>query len=296
MLNLKETIEQVAQNKKAVGHFNISNFEMLQAILLAGQELSEGKEEKIPLIIGLSESERKFIGSRQIIAFIKSWREENNYPVFVNADHCRSLESVKSAGADGFDSIVIDNSEFSLEENIKKTKEAVLYIKENYPEIILEGELGVIGSHSALLDKIPEKVDVGEEQLTTVSQAVKFIQETGVGCLAPAVGNIHGMLKNSFNPDLDIERIEEVASVVEVPLVLHGGSGIRKEETKKAILAGMSIVHISSELRKAYSEGIQNLTKDFFVSNPDEIAPYKIMMPVIDKMKEVVKKKLELFN
>jgi len=94
----------------------------------------------------------------------------------------------------------------------------------------------------------------------------------------------------------DIERIEEVASVVEVPLVLHGGSGIRKEETKKAILAGMSIVHISSELRKAYSEGIQNLTKDFFVSNPDEIAPYKIMMPVIDKMKEVVKKKLELFQ
>ena len=296
MFKLKQVIEQVAQNKKAVGHFNISNFEMLQAILLAGQELSQGQEEKIPLIIGLSESERKFIGSRQMVAFIKSWREENNYPVFVNADHCRSVESVKSAGADGFDSIVVDNSGFSLEENIEKTKEEVLFIKENYPEIILEGELGVIGSHSALLDKIPEKADVGEEQLTTVSQAVRFVQETGVDCLAPAVGNIHGMLKNSFNPDLDIERVKEIASVVETPLVLHGGSGIREEDIKKAILVGMSVVHISSELRRAYSEGIQNLAKDFFVDNPDEIAPYKIMKPVVEKMKEVVKKKLELFN
>jgi len=296
MFNLKKGIEGVVLSKRAIGHFNISNFEMLKAVLLAGQELSKGKGEKIPLIIGLSESERKFIGSKEVVAFIKSWREENNYPLFVNADHCRSFESVKEAGEAGFDSIVIDNSEFSLEENIEKTKSAVFYIKENYPSIVLEGELGVIGKHSALLDEVPENAEIADGQMTTVDDAVRFVQKTGVDCLAPAVGNFHGMLKSADNPNLDIERIKEIIEGVKAPLVLHGGSGITDEDLKASVLAGMSIIHISSELRQAYSLGVQDLAKDFFVDNPDEIAPYKIMSPVIDKMKAVVARKLELLN
>jgi len=296
MFNLKEEIERASQNEKAIGHFNIANFEMLQAVLSAGQELSQERGEQLPLIIGLSESERKFLGSRQMVAFIKSWREENNYPVFVNADHCHSFESVQEAGEARFDSIVIDNSELSLEDNIEKTKKAVIYTRGNFPEILLEGEVGVLGKHSALLEKVPEGVKIGEEQLTTVAQAVRFVEETGVDCFAPAVGNIHGMLKDSFNPDLDIERIREIAEGVGVPLVLHGGSGIRDEEVKKAISAGMAVVHISTELRKVYSWGVKDLAKDFFVAHPNEIAPYKIMEPVIQKMQELVKQKLELFS
>ncbi len=295
-MNLKEEVAKASQNKQAIGHFNVANFEMLKAVLLAGQELSQEKGEHIPLIIGLSESERKFIGSRQAVVFIKSWREENNYPVFVNADHCHSFESVKEAGEDGFDSIVIDFSRLTVEENIKATKESVSYIRENFPGILLEGELGVIGEHSALLDEVPEKAVINKEQLTTVDEATMFTQETGVDYIAPAVGNIHGMLKNSYNPNLDIERIKEIKEKIKVPLVLHGGSGIRDEEMKEAVSAGMSVVHISTELRKAYSFGIKDLAGDFFVTNPDEVTPYKVMEPVIKKVQQVAKNKLELFG
>jgi len=295
MLNLKQIIEQAAQNKQAVGHFNVANLEMLKATFLAGQELSKEVGRPVPLIIGLSESERRFVGSRQMVGFIKSLREEHDYPIFVNADHCHTLESVKSAAEEGFDSIVIDNSAFSLEENIKSTAEAVKFVKENYPDTLVEGEIGVIGQHSMLLDEVPEKVVIGQEQLTTVEDALKFVQETGVDCFAPAVGNIHGMLKNSFNPNLDIERIKEIADKVKVILVLHGGSGIKEEDVKKAISSGMSVVHISTELRRAYSLGVQNLNEDFFASHPDEVTPYKIMASVVVKVQEVVRRNLELF-
>ncbi len=296
MFNLKTEIEKVSQNKKAIGHFNIANFEMLKAIFLAGQTFSQTKGEQISLIIGLSEGERKFIGARQVVPFIKSWGEENNYPVFVNADHCHSLESVKEACEAGFDSIVIDNSRFALEENIEKTKEIVAFVKVNYPSILLEGELRAIGEHSALLNNIPQEARIGEDQLTTAGEVFKFVEETGVDLVAPAVGNIHGMLKDSFNPDLDIERIKEIKEAVITPLVLHGGSGLKNREIEEAILAGIVIVHISTELRKVYSSEVQNLARDFFVSNPDEVAPHKIMEPVIVKLQQLVEKKLELFN
>ena len=104
------------------------------------------------------------------------------------------------------------------------------------------------------------------------------------------------MLKNSFNPNLNIGRIKEIAGAVEIPLVLHGGSGIKEEEVKEAISAGMSIVHISSELRRAYSLGIQDLTKDFFVNNPDEIAPYKLLKGAVQNIQKVVTERLKLFN
>lgn len=296
MFNLKTEIEKASQNKKAIGHFNISNFEMLKAIFLAGQAVSQTKGESVPLIIGLSEGERRFVGTRQIADFIKSWREENNYPVFINADHCHSLESVKEACEAGFDSVVVDNSNFSLEENIEKTKQVVDFVRINHPGVLLEGELGAIGEHSALLGSVPAEVKIGENQLTTAGEVFKFVEETKVDLVAPAVGNIHGMLKDAFNPDLDIERIKEIKEVITIPLVLHGGSGIRNKETEEAVLAGMAVVHISTELRRTYSLEIQNLAKYFFVTNPDEVVPYKIMKSVIDSLQQLIEKKLELFN
>jgi len=296
MFDLKTEIEKVSQNKTALGHFNIVNFEMLKAIFLAGQVFSQRKGEKVPFIIGLSEGERQFIGVRQIGSFIKSWREENNYPVFINADHCHSLESVKEACEAGFDAVVIDNSKFSLEENIEKTKEVVKFVRINYPKVLLEGELGEIGEHSALLNRIPVEAKIGENQLTTAGEVFKFVGETQVDLVAPAVGNIHGMLKDIFNPDLDIERIKEIKEAVNTPLVLHGGSGVKSREIEDAILAGVAIVHFSTELRKVYSLEIQNLAKDFFVTNPDEVVPYKIMKPVVDSLQRLIEKKLELLK
>ena len=296
MFSLKQEVDKAIQNKTAIGHFNVSNFEMLKAVFLATQEMSKIKSRPIPVIIGLSESERKFIGSKQAVAFIKSWREENNYPVFINADHCRSPESAREATEAGFDTLVIDNSELPFEANVNVTKETVSLVKNVRPEILTEGELGFVGASSELLNEIPSEAEVADDQLTVPADAAKFVQETGVDFLAPAVGNLHGVLKNNFNPRLNIARIKEIVAETKIPLVLHGGSGVSKEDIKNAVFAGISIVHISTELRMAFSSALKNLNRDFFLNNPDEIAPSKIMISPIAEMRKIVSQKLKLFS
>ncbi|MCK4386528.1 MAG: class II fructose-bisphosphate aldolase [Candidatus Pacebacteria bacterium] len=296
MQTLKQTIQQAQENKTALGHFNIANLEMLKGVFLAVQEKSKSTGASIPVIIGLSESERKYIGAKQAVAFIKNLRTETDYPIFINADHCHSHASALEAAEAGFDALVIDNSKFSLAENIAATKKTVSQIKENYPDILTEGEIGFIGGSSKLLDEIPANAKITDEQMTTPEEAAKFVRETGVDLLAPAVGNLHGVLKSSPNPCLNISRIKELAAVVATPLVLHGGSGISDDDIKEAVAAGMAVVHISTDLRVAYRSALQELSGNFFQNNPDEFAPYKIMEPVITAVQKAVAKKLNLFS
>jgi len=293
MSELKKIIEDAEKKKVALGHFNISNLEQLKAIFEAGRELS------LPLIIGTSEGEGNFIGFKQAVALIKSLKEEFNYPIFLNADHIHSLEKAKEAAEAGYDAITFDVSESSFEENLKKTKEAVKFIRAINPEILVEGEIGFIGTSSKILKEIPKGATVKPEDLTKPEEAKKFIKETGVDLLAPAVGNIHGMFANISNPNLDIKRIKEIREALRqssgqagVPLVLHGGSGITNEDFLAAIDAGISIIHINTEIRWAWRRSLEKSLKD----NPEEIAPYKIMPAVIEEMKKVVVEKLKIFN
>ena len=132
------------------------------------------------------------------------------------------------------------------------TKKCVEYAKSVNSGIVVEGELGYIGTSSKMLDEIPEGVE-----MTSVEDAKRFVKETGVDLFSPAVGNIHGMLKGVKNPDLDIQRIKDVREACGVPLVLHGGSGITDEDFVSAIESGISIVHINTEIRKAYRESLE---------------------------------------
>jgi len=143
------------------------------------------------------------------------------------------------------------------------------------------------------LTEVPEGVATDEKFLTQPDQARKFVEETGLDLLAPAIGNMHGMMKGGKNPGhLNAERVKEVREAGGIPLVLHGGSGSSEEDFVKVIKAGISIVHISTELRAAYRSALEETLKN----SPDELAPYRLLQPVVDAMKEVVKKKLELFN
>lgn len=296
MQSLKQAIQTAVQNKTALGHFNIANLEMFKAVFLAVQEKSKSTGAPLPVFIGLSEGERKYIGAKQAVTFIKNLRAESDYPIFINADHCHSHASALEAAEAGFDSLVIDNSKFSLAENIAATKKTVSQIKENYPDILTEGEIGFIGGSSKLLDEMPADAETANEQITTSEEAVKFVRETGVDLLAPAVGNLHGVLKTLPNPQLNISRIKELAAAVATPLVLHGGSGISDGDIKEAVAAGMAIVHISTDLRLAYRSALQELSGGFFQNNPNEFAPYKIMEPVITAVQKAVAKKLNLFD
>jgi len=285
MHTLREILTETQTKGGALGHFNISNIEGLWGAFRAAQGLT------LPVIIGVSEGERDFIGIKQVVALVRSIREEYQYPIFLNADHTYSVERVKEAIDAGFDSVIFDGAELSMEENILKTKECVAYARASGREVLVEGELGYIGKSSKLLDEIPEGAAQGEA-LTSPEDAQHFAQETGVDLLAPAVGNIHGMLKHSKDPHLNIARVKEIHDVVNIPLVLHGGSGTPDEDFVAAIKVGVGIVHISTELRLAYRDAVRKALQD----NPDEVAPYKILKGAVRAIEATATARLKLFN
>lgn len=286
MQNLKDLIKQAEKNKVAIGHFNVSDSMALKAIFESAQEL------KVPVIIGTSEGEADFLERNLASAMVQRLRADNKFPIFLNSDHAHSLDGVKKAVAAGYDAIIFDGSKLSLEENIKQTKRAVEYIKSKSKDILVEGELGYIGGSSKILKEIPKDVSINPKDLTSPEDAARFVKETGVDLLAPAVGNIHGMIGVGRNPRLDIARIKAIREAVSAPLVLHGGSGISDKDFTAAINAGISIIHINTEIRLAW----KNALEKSLLQNKDEIAPYKILKPSFEAVKSVVKSRLQLFN
>lgn len=290
---LREYIKEAQVNKIAIGHFNISNIEALHGIYNAAKKLSVEVGYMIPVIIGVSEGEEEFIGRSEVAILVKMIKERDNYPIFLNADHHYTFESVKLALYAGYDAAIIDAVKLPLEENITLTKKCVEYSLElgnkEGRDILIEAELGFIGQSSKLLEEIPE--GVSEATMTKSEDAKYFVDQTGISLLAPSVGNIHGMVKGG-NPRLDIERIKEIKEACGSPLVLHGGSGIADEDFTNAIKAGVSIIHINTEIRVAYKEALEKYLKD----NPNEIAPYKILKPAVLAIEKVVEQRLKLFN
>ena len=286
MNSLRDYIADAERKGVAIGHFNISNLEGLHGVCAAARELN------LPVIIGVSEGERDFVGIHEAAALIRTMREKYNQPVFLNADHTYTVKGVKDAIDAGFDAVIFDGVKLSLDENIAATQECVHYAKNTGRDILVEAELGNIGQSSKILDEIPKGVATNKEFLTKSEDAKYFVDKTGIDLLAPAVGNLHGILKGGKNPKLDIERISEVRKISGVPLVLHGGSGISDEDFQKAIKAGISIIHINTEIRVAFKDALKQSLKD----NKKEIAPYKFMKPTEEAIKEVVKDRLKLFN
>jgi fructose-bisphosphate aldolase, class II len=139
---MRDRLQRAQQNHQAIGHFNISDLVALKAVFAAAQELT------VPVIVGLSEGEREFVGTRQIAAFVRSLREEYDFPIFLNADHTHSLAKGLDAAKAGFDSIVFDLSALPFEQNIRQTKQAVEDLKTINPSVLVEGEIGDIGTGS----------------------------------------------------------------------------------------------------------------------------------------------------
>lgn len=312
MAILKDIIQEAQKEKKAIGHFNVSDLTCLKAIFEAAYPLN------LPVIIGVSEGERSFVGVNQIAALVRGLREESasggNHPIFLNADHTKSLAGIKQAVEAGFDAVMFDASRLPLEENIAQTKQVVEYIKSTNSKILIEAELGSIKGTSTILST-SDVNNIREEDLTKPEEAKKFVKETKIDLLAPAVGNIHGIISRTRtdltqsylpaiglrrrrwqagaeNPPLDIKRIAEIKKAVDIPLVLHGGSGISDGDLLAAIEAGISVVHINTELRLAWRLGIEKSLKE----KPEEIAPYKLLSAAVEEIKKVVEKKLKLFN
>lgn len=281
---LKDCLNDAKTRGIAIGHFNISNVESLWAIFNAARALKQ------PVIIGVSEGERDFIGVRQAASLVQSLRHEYDYPIFMNADHSHSFDSVKKAIDAGFDSVMIDGSQLPFSKNIDLTKQCVAYAREIKQKegrtVLVEAELGFIGTSSTILDEIPEGAGM---DMTAPDVAKQFIDETDVDLFAPSVGNIHGMV-TSGNPHIDTQRVKEIAAMTRGFLVLHGGSGISDDDIRAGIRAGISIVHVNTEIRAAFREGLEQGLKE-----DATVAPYKYMDKARKSVYDVVYKKIQLF-
>ena len=281
MRTLREVITDARDRGVAVGHFNVSDSNQLNAIAAAARDLN------LPVMIGVSEGERAWFGMRAVAAMVRALRDAGQ-EIYLNADHTKSLDAIREAIDAGFDEVLFDGSKLPLEENIAQSREAVAHARASGRDVLVEGELGYIGSGSTLLDKVPDGAGLDK---TTPELAAQFVRESGVDLLAPSVGNIHGMLKDaSVFKHLDIERIAGIAAASGVPLVLHGGSGTGAEDFRAGIQAGCAVVHINTEIRVAYRRGLEA-----GLAATDDVTPAKYFAQGAEAVKKLVLEKLALF-
>lgn len=283
MSTLQEFMKRATKEHWATGHFNASELDQMRAIVEACKEIGA------PVIVGTSEGEEKHFGLAEAVALRDVFRKEYNIPIFLNADHHKSVESAKAAIDAGYDSVHIDLSAKSFEENVAGTKVVVEYAHTKNPDLSVEGELGYLRGDSKIQN---EKIELKSGDYTDSVGAKEFVEKTGADRLAIAVGNIHGISLDE--PALDIERIKAIrkAAPEEVALVLHAGSGIPDDQIRAAIQAGIGNIHINTELRVAFVNALKQSLKD----EVDEIAMYKLDQGAIVVMKKLVKEKLKLFG
>jgi fructose-bisphosphate aldolase, class II len=282
-----DLITEYKNKGHAIAHFNISNLDQARAIVEVAEELNQ------PVIIGASEGERGYMGVVMVRKIVDQLNEEYSVPVYLNADHTYSLDKVREVVEAGYDSVIVDGAKLPYEENVALVKSCVDFVR-GYEEktgkrVLVEAELGYIGQSSSLNTALPE--GVSDENLTTVEQAKDFIIRTGIDMFAPAIGNVHGMLIDAEEPKLHIDRLKEISAVVDVPLVLHGASGNTDEDLKGSIDNGVAIIHINTEIRKAFRDG----QVAYLHEHPNEVAPYKFAKAGQEEMKKIVKAKMMLY-
>lgn len=266
------------QSPWVIPHFNVSTTDQVQTIAQVCAELES------PVIIGVSEGEVDFIGYDVIRGVVTLWRDKTGLPIFLNADHHHSLERAKQALDAGFDSVNIDCSLQSEMDNVAETKAVVEYAHRY--KVNVEGEIGALPTQSSEVMK--KRVTIDPTTLTTPEQAQRYVDLTGVDRLTPAVGTLHGIEPGGRNPHIDVERLKQIADAVKIPITLHGGSGTPPADIKKA-LPYLSNIHINTDLRVAYSEGIKKEISH-------TTTPYKYLGPADKEMKKVVEKYIKLFG
>lgn len=273
----KDLLLDAQKNKYAVGAFNVNNMEIVQAIIEAAEELNS------PVILQASQGGLKYAGVEYIAALGKLAGRNAKVPVTLHLDHGTDFDQVMQCIRHGFTSVMIDGSRFPLEENIAFTKKVVEIA--HSVGVTVEAELGKIGGTE---DHIT--VDERDATFTDPEEAKRFVEETNVDYLAIAVGTAHGVYKGE--PKLDYDRIVDIGKLVDVPLVLHGSSGVPYESLQKAIPLGICKINIDTDVRASFARTV----KKQFEDNPNEIDPRKILGPARLAMKETIMEKIRVFG
>lgn len=278
LVNMKDMLEKAKEGKYAVGHFNTNNLEWTIAILKEAQELNS------PLIIGVSEGAAKYMCGFNVVAtMIKELVKSLNItvPVAIHLDHGSSFESCKAAIDAGFTSVMIDASHYPYEENVRITKEVVEYAKKF--NVSVEAELGRVGGQE---DNVVSQGVVYAD----VDECASFVKETGVDCLAPALGSVHGPYKGE--PKLGFKEMLEIKEATNKPLVLHGGSGIPDYQIKEAISRGTCKINVNTESQQEWTK----IVRETLNNNASVYDPRKIIGPGMEGIRKIVHDKIMLFG
>ena len=282
MQTLRETIEEYKKAGKGLGHFNFSDSNQLKAIAAAAQETG------FPVSVGLSEGERGYFPIPHARALVDLYQKQG-VQIYLNADHTYTLANVQAAIDGGVDSVVVDGAQLSFAENVALLVQSVAYARASGRDVLMEGELGYIGTSSSVMDALPEGAAATEEMMTKPEELRELVEKSGIDLAAPAVGNIHGVVK-SGQPKLSISRIKNLAETAGAPLVLHGGSGSTDEEFVEAVKAGIVMIHINTDLRVLYHDSLKET-----LGGGSETTPYKFLGPSVTAMQHFVAQKMTLF-
>lgn len=275
--NMRDMLKKAKENKYCVGHFNINNLEWARFILEACESA------KSPVILGVSEGAVRYFGGYDVVVnTVKSLLKDLHItiPVALHLDHGSSYASCRDAIVAGFSSVMIDASSHPLEENIWITNQVIRYA---HPlNVTVEAEIGHIGGNEDGVE--------GEVYYTTLEEATKFYEQAKFDFLAPALGSVHGLYKGE--PKLDFARMQQISEKLNIPLVLHGGTGIPDEMIQKAISCGIAKLNINTELQIAWS----NAVRKFLMENEQVYDPRKIIKAGEMAMKEAILHKLDILG
>lgn len=261
----------------AVGAFNISNLEFTQAAISAAEE------ERSPIILQASQSAISYAGSEALAAIVKVLADKASVPVAFHLDHGTDWNVIMKCLRDGWTSVMFDGSKHSLDQNIELTNKVIEIARPM--GVSVEAELGKI---SGVEDHIV--VDSREAAMTDPQEAIEFVERTNIDFLAIAIGNAHGVYKG--DPKLDFDRIKLIKEKVNIPLVLHGASGISENDLKKAISLGINKINIDTDLRQAFQKAMHKVV----LETPDIYDPRKMLSPTTKAIKEVVRTKIRIFG
>ena len=277
LVNATKMLEVARNKKEVVYQFNINNLEWTKIILLKCNELN------VPVILGVSEGAIKYMGGYHVVSsLVKSLIQDLSIQndVCLHLDHGSCFESCKKAINAGFTSVMIDASKLELEDNIKETKKVVDYA--HGFNVSVEAEIGHVGG---IEDNVSSNI-----LLADYNECLRFVNETNIDFLAPAIGTVHGIYKGELNIDFDL--IMKLRNNLNVPLVMHGGSGLSHDILKKAILCGISKININSDMQATWHDAVV----EFIKNNPSVYDPRKVIMSGEDAMNKFIEEKINILK
>lgn len=280
LVNMTGLLRSAREGRYAVGHFNVFNVEMLRGAITAAER------KKAPIILAYAEAFEQLIGIEQFGRLMVAAAQAAEVPIAVHLDHAKTLEYVKRAVGAGFTSVMLDASDQAFEENVRRTQEVVAFCRGS--NITVEAELG----HVAGLEGYEGEYEAeGQDEYTDVHEAVDYVRQTGIDALAVAIGTVHGVYRST--PKLNFTRLKELREALDVPLVMHGGSGLSDDDFRKAVSYGITKTNIFTDLniaaKGALAHCVSNKTEEY-------LGYLGWCSKVADAVGAVVEQKIDLFG